>query len=205
MKDREPTEYRSNLGDIARDILGMKPSAREQAEVVRIQREGAADIDRIKTEGEARLAEIQARIDAHNADIARRKAALKEQLDHMPKRLDSVTDMSFGPDGRIDMEQFGRIHRNDDGYGNIVYTVSKRGSMGLSLDQIGPVGQRIQAQQTAFGELSEDQQTIVRREFDSNNTVTTLPYQDFLQNEALGKKFDALKANPPRPSFGDLK
>lgn len=134
-------------------------------------------------------------------------ASTEIRRQHRPQDVDMVNDISFASDGRVTPQETRLIHQWNDGFGNTVYTANTRSDISrgniVTPDQIHALSDRIKTQQTAFGALDADQQSTITREFDSSKGTATSaqPYKDHLQNEALGKRFAELKANPPRP-FG---
>lgn len=198
MADKEPKDL---IGRI-HGFLGMKPSKEGLEEAERIRRAGEANVVAIKKAGEADLARIKAGIDAYGRDVQQRRDALDEESAHMSKEVGHATDVSFDASGRPNIEQMRFIHQWNDGYGNIVYSVSARGKTDLVLSQVRPLSMRIQTQQSAFSGLGADEQSRIRGEFDVSKGSVASSYRDFLQNEALGKRFAEIKTNPPRPSFG---
>lgn len=191
--------------------LGLKISPEQQAEIDRIKREGEDQNAALKRALDAQLEQTRQRVDAYAADVQARTEAFQKQLEydrqHRPQDIGMVNDISFGPDGRINMQEMRLIHQWDDGFGNIIYTANSRSDIQrgniVTPDQIHALSDRIKTQQSAFTALDPVQQSTLNGEFDSSKgTATSIqPYKDYLQNETLGKRFAELKANPPRP-FG---
>lgn len=134
---------------------------------------------------------------------------VREQQAHRPRETETAaTDIQFTPEGRPVVENIRFIHKWDDGYGNVVYTANTRseitGGHIVGPVHIQPLSTRIQAQKASFRALEVDEQSRISGEFDSlgGNAASAKPYGDYLQNEALGKRFAELKSNPPRPIFG---
>ena len=200
-------EDKPSLIERIHGILGLKASPEQQAEIDRIEREGKAANARLKAALNDRLENTRARVNADAEDIRRRQDALEQQLRedrlHRPKDLAMVSDISSGPDGRPNMQL---LHKWDDGYGNTVYTANTRADIAarkiVTPDQIQPLSRRIQAQQASFAELGADEQTLIRTEFDSSKAGVAegiRPYDDFLQSEALGKRFQEIQQSRPTP------
>lgn len=171
--------------------------ARQAAKEIRRLTEGPLQ-DAIKAEkdrADRTLGEARAR----SAVI---EAQIQDRLTHRPKNLGSVNDITFDSSGRIVGPNM-RILQWDDGYGNSVYTANTVGHI-FPVNQIHPLSDRIQAQQTSFGGLEVQEQLRLRREFDSSNGTAAgiQPYKAYLDNAALGKRFEELKAHPPRPFGG---
>lgn len=139
---------------------------------------------------------------------AERQASQEHRRLHYPQSLGMVNDIPFTPEGRPITQNIRIINKWDDGYGNIVYTATTRTSItrGNTVypDQFKPLSDRIAAQQTSFERLGPQEQSRLHGEFDtSNGTAESVQsYKDYLNNQALGKRFEELKANPPKP-FGN--
>lgn len=151
----------------------------------------------------------EAALEEHKKQTQARMDQLREQQAHRPRETETAaTDIQFTPEGRPVVENIRFIHKWDDGYGNVVYTANTRseitGGRIVGPAHIQPLSTKIQAQQGSFRTLEVDEQSRIRGEFDSlgDNASSAKPYGDYLKNEVLGKKFEELKANPPRPSFG---
>lgn len=139
------------------------------------------------------------------ARSAATEAQIKDQLAHRPKDLGVVNNITFDNSGRI-VGPIRMIHQWDDGYRHLVYTETRETGRSLQMvtpSQIQPLSERIQAQQAVFEGLNPTEQERIQAGFKSGDkTIDTTPYTDYLQNEALGRRFEELKQNPPRP-FGN--
>lgn len=207
----EDEKGKPDIIDRIHKALGLKVSPEQQAEIDRIRTEGEAQNAALKKALDAQLEQTRQRVESYAADVQARTEAFQKQLEydrlHGPKDIGMVNDISFSPDGRINLQDIRLIHQWDDGFGNTVYTANTRNDISrgniVTPDQIHALSDRIRTQQTAFGTLDHGQQSAITAEFNSSKgTVASVqPYKDHLQNEALGKRFAELKANPPRP-FG---
>lgn len=205
-----PEDKPSIIGRIHK-ALGLKVSPEQQAEIDRIRTEGEAQNAALKKALDAQLEQTQQRVESYAADVQARTEALQKQLEydklHRPQDSGMVNDISFTPDGGINLQDMRLIHQWNDGFGNTVYTANTRDDISkgniVTPDQIHALSERIRTQQTAFGILAPEQQTTITAEFNSSKgtAASAQTYTDHLQNEALGKRFAELKANPPRP-FG---
>lgn len=137
---------------------------------------------------------LEANAAGKRREALERLAPARERLAHMPKQLGMVNDLSPTPKGDPRVRV---ILKWNDGYENVVYVVA--GTTRLS--EIKPLSDRIRVQGGALNQLSPEEQSRIRGEFSSSNgaAASIQPYNDFLQNEALGKRFEELKQNPPRP------
>lgn len=197
--------------DRVHKALGLKVSPEQQAEIDRIRTEGEAQNAALKKALDAQLDQTRQRVESYTADVQARTEAFQKQLEydrlHRPQDVGMVNDISFTPDGRINLQEMRLIHQWDDGFGNMVYTANSRSDISrgniVTPDQIHTLSDRIKTQQTAFGALNPGEQSTITTEFNSSKgaAASAQPYKDHLQNEALGKRFAELKANPPRP-FG---
>lgn len=149
------------------------------------------------------LEELEAALRVAQRRAAEQRVKLKHQLDHMPRTLDTVNDMSFTASRAPNMKGAKRIHKWDDGDGNIVYTVNMLANPSSfpSLSEVKALSTRINKQRTAFDQLDPAEQSRLSSVFDSSKGTApdTQPYLDHLQSAALGRRFEHLKQNPPKP------
>lgn len=200
-----PEEKPDLIGRIHK-ALGLKISPEQQAEIDRIKREGEAanaklkevldkDLERVRRG----LEETAAR-EHQEAEEGLRKS--QEALAHMPKHLDTVNDMNAlmaaarERKNIVDVRNQTTIYQWDDGRGNIVYL-----NPDVSIRQVQAVSARITEQKGAFDALGGEDQTRLKTEFDSSKGIATGTqlYKDFLQSDALGRRFQELKQSPPAP------
>lgn len=151
---------------------------------VELQKRADANLEHVKVAGEAQLATSQAELDGAREDLA-----------HQPKLMGNVIDLKLVRElalskGLSTQEAYAQagINQFDDGYGNIIYL-----SPSVRMDQVHTVSARITEQQKSFGVLGADEQIRARTEFGSAMNTTPSPYLDFLQSEALEKRFQELK------------
>lgn len=204
-------EDKPGIIDRIHKALGLKISPEQQVEIDRIKREGEAQDAALKRALDAQLEQTRQKVDAYAADVQARTEAFQKQLEydrlHRPRDIGMVNDISFSPDGRINLQDMRLIHQWDDGFGNTIYTANTRSDIQagniVTPDQIHALSDRIKTQQTTFNALDPEQQSNINTEFNSSEGATTgaQTYKDYLQNEALARRFAELKTNPPRP-FG---
>lgn len=171
------------------EALDKLKEARKKIEDLTAQIPGAFDAERRRIEEAARV-----RND-------RQKEELKDRFEHSPRPIETQIDIEFRQDGRIVPESMRRLIRKwDDGYGNMIFTGA---DIPIDIDKIRELSIRINAQKDSFVTLPDEEKTKIQVDFDSSpgKSTTSKPYSDFLRSEALGRRFQELKDNPPNP-FG---
>lgn len=173
--------------------------ARSQEALARVQALAREARIRIEQDRIAREAEIKAAAEIRHKEAEARLADIREQQAHQPRRVDSVNDITYTSGGMPTSARL--LNKMDDGYGNTVYTAYGKGDPIVRLDEIKPLSDRILAQQASFGTLGDQDRSRIQSEFDTSNgrAEGARPYRDYLNNQALGKRFEELKAKSPGP------
>ena len=169
------------------DRLDELKKANEQLEELQRDLRGAmeAQQERLK-----RAAEEQIRL--------RREATDREigKLSHLPTIVASKIDFEAVQravsSGRKPDLHLVEIKKWDDGYGNTLFT---SGDIGIGIGQISDLSISVASQRSVFQTLGADEQAQIRTAFQSTSPTTevTNPYKDFLESEALEKRFHQLQ------------